>query len=249
MSWMGKILGGGIGFMFGGPIGMVFGAVLGHHAMDSEGGGGGLLTTLETRQTVFFVATFSMLGKLAKADGIVNQQEIDAIDRVMRDNLRLSAQAREFAIKIFNEAKNTNQPFEAFAEQLYTAFRDAPQVLATQIDLLLVVALADSHLHQAEENLIKTAARIFQLEGQYEQIKSRHVSSGDDIGRCYQILGSSKGDALALIKKRYRKLAMEYHPDRVQSQGMSPELASAAEDRFKEIQHAYDTLENYLRKG
>lgn len=244
MSWMGKILGGGLGFMFGGPIGMMIGAVLGHHAIDSRSSG--LLSGLESRQTVYFVATFSMLGKLAKADGQVNQQEIEAIERVMRDNLRLPAQARDFAIKIFNEAKNSNQPFEAFAQQLYSEFRDAPQVLVTQIDLLLVVALADSHLHQAEENLIKTAARIFHLENQYEQVKSRHVSSGDDIDRCYQMLGSSKGDDLTVIKKRYRKLAMEYHPDRVQSQGMSPELAKAAEDRFKEIQNAYDRLEKYL---
>ena len=82
MSWMGKILGGSLGFMVGGPIGAVLGAVAGHHAFDA-GDGVGTFSVLENKQSIYFVATFSMLGKLAKADGAVTQQEIDVIDRVM----------------------------------------------------------------------------------------------------------------------------------------------------------------------
>ena len=68
----------------------------------------------------------------------------------------------------------------------------------------------------------------------------------DNIGSFYEILGSREGDDISVVKKKYRKLAMEYHPDRVQSQGMPPEFASVAEDKFKEIQHAYDMVEKHI---
>ncbi|MDH5738417.1 MAG: TerB family tellurite resistance protein, partial [Gammaproteobacteria bacterium] len=200
-----------------------------------------------TRQTVYFVATFSMLAKLARADGRVTEQEIAVIDRVMRENLRLPAQARELAIRIFNEAKQSSQTFEDFARQFYTEFSRAPEVLASVLDLLLLVAMSDGNLHAAEERLLKSAARIFGIDHQYEQLKSRYVpAAADNIDRCYKILGAEPGDSLAVIKKKYRKLAMDFHPDRVQSQGMPPELAQAAEERFKEIRHAWDILEKHL---
>ena len=76
MSWMGKMLGGGIGFVVGGPIGAVLGAVLGHHTMDS----GKFLDQDEERHGIFFVTTFSMLGKLSKADGQVSPEEIEVVE-------------------------------------------------------------------------------------------------------------------------------------------------------------------------
>lgn len=245
---MGKILGGGLGFIVGGPLGAVLGAVAGHHTLDGGSmGGGGLFSSLENKQSIYFTATFSMLGKLAKADGVVTQQEIDVIDRVMKENLRLNPQARDLAIRIFNEAKNSDQRFEDFAEQFYVEFGSSKQVCASIIDLLLLVGYADGRLSDAEEAMILSAVRTFQLEDHYQQLKGRFTGMPEDVNRYYTILGASKGDSLTAIKKKYRKLAMEYHPDRIQSQGMSPELASAAEDKFKEIQHAMDMVEKDIR--
>ncbi len=244
MSWMGKILGGGLGFVLAGPLGAVLGAVIGHHAVDSGGG----LSLLETRQSVYFVATFSMLGKLAKADGSVTSHEIEVIDRVMRDNLRLSSEAREFAINIFNAAKDSDQKFEDFAGQFYTEFGSSPEMLGSLLELLLLVALADGELHAAEEQLILEAASLFGLQGQYQQIKARFTGLPDNIDGFYEILGSRNGDSLVEVKKKYRKLAMKHHPDRIQSKGLPPEFAAAAEEKFKEIQHAYDMVEKHLGK-
>jgi len=245
---MGKILGGGLGFVLGGPIGAVFGAVLGHHAVDS-GRQEGLFSSLEKKQSIFFVATFSMLAKIAKADGAVTQHEIDVIEQVMRNNLRLSPQARTFAVEVFNEAKDSPQSFEEYARQFHQEFHGVPQVLISEIELLMLVAFADGQLHTEEEVLIRNAARIFGIEDQYNSIKARFVGQPDDIGRYYEILGAKQGDPLPEIKKKYRKLAMEFHPDRVQSQGVSPEFASAAEENFKEIQHAYDLVEKDIKGG
>lgn len=244
---MGKILGGGLGFIVGGPLGAVLGAVAGHATLDSGSSSGGLFSSLENKQSIYFTATFSMLGKLAKADGVVTQQEVDVIDRVMKENLRLTPQARDLAIQIFNEAKNSDQRFEDFAQQFHAEFGASKQVCASIIDLLLLVGYADGQLSEAEEAMILSAVRIFRLEDHYQQLKGRFTGMPEDVNRYYTILGAQKGDSLAAIKKKYRKLAMEYHPDRIQSQGMAPELAAAAEDKFKEIQHAMDMVEKDIR--
>ena len=243
MSWLGKILGGGLGFVIGGPIGAVLGVALGH-TIDSKGAA--FLTGLEQKQSIYFTAVFSMLGKIAKADGQVSQYEIYMIDKVMADNFRLSPDARKLAINIFNAAKDSPEPFESFARQLHDEFSDAPEVLVSVVDLLMVVAHVDGEFHPAEQQMIEAAVSIFGIEEQFSQIRSRFGGVPDDIERYYEILGCKRGDDAATVKKQYRKLAMEYHPDRIQSKGMAPEFADAAEEKFKEIQHAWDMVEKDL---
>ena len=242
MTWMGKILGGGLGFLLGGPIGAVLGAVLGHHTVDS----GGTFSGLESKQGIYFAATFSMLGKIAKADGVVTDDEIQIVDQVMRNNLQLSPDARLFAIDIFNVAKDSDVPFGDFAHQFHGEFGHSQEILISLIDLLLLVAYADGELHPGEEAMIQEAVQIFGLQGQYSQLKSRFSGLPDDINRYYEILGCSQGDTLSAVKKKYRKLAMEHHPDRIHANGMPPEFAQVAEDRFKEIQHAYDLVVKHI---
>ncbi|MGV0035170.1 MAG: co-chaperone DjlA [Candidatus Azotimanducaceae bacterium WSBS_2022_MAG_OTU7] len=241
MSWMGKILGGGIGFMVGGPIGAILGAVLGHHTMD----GNKFLGEDEERHGIFFVTTFSMLGKLSKADGQVSPEEIEVVEQVITDNLRLPPEARQFAIKIFNAGKDSTSSFEDYARQFHEAFHDRPEVLTSLVDLLLRISHADGVLHPAEEQLIVQAVNIFGIRQEYEQIRARY-SSTNDLDKCYALLGANHGESLGDIKKKYRRLAMTYHPDRIQSNGVAPELAILAEERFKEIQHAFDVVEKHL---
>ena len=226
--------------MFGGPFGAVMGAVIGHHAIDVSA------SEAEGKQSIYFVGTFSMLGKIAKADGVVTQHEIDAIDRVMRENLRLSSDARQFAVNIFNAAKDSSDPFEAYVDQFYQEFAGSPEILVSIIELLLHVAYADGEFHQAEEQMILAAARVFGVEDRYREMKSLYSGSSNDMNQCYAILGADQGEPLASIKKKYRRLAMEHHPDRLQSRGLPPEFAAEAEEKFKEIQHAYDLVEKHL---
>ena len=244
MSWMGKILGGGLGFMVGGPIGAVLGAVLGHHTLDS----GNALSFEEQRHGIFFVATFSMLGKLSKADGVVSAQEIELVEQIMKDHLRLPQDARKFAIGLFTAAKDSDNTFEEYAQQFQEEFKDHPEVMASLVDLLLRLAHADGVLHPLEQQMIDAAVRIFNIYPEYEQLKARY-SSVNDLHRCYEVLGAAQGETLSEIKKKYRRLAMNYHPDRVQSRGVPPELAAASEDRFKEIQNAFDVIEKHLNQG
>lgn len=241
MSWLGKILGGGIGMVAGGPLGAVLGAVLGHQLLDRKSG----LSAEESQHGVFFLATFAMLGKLSKADGRVTAEEVSLVEQIMTENLRLPPDARRFAIDIFNRAKDSDDEFLDYAEQFYDAFAHQPEVLASMVDLLLRLAHADGVKHPAEDALIESAVKLFGVHETYQQLQARY-GDGNDLERCYGVLGVSADDSLAVIKKQYRRLAMQYHPDRVVANGVAPELVAASEARFKEIQQAYEVLERHL---
>ena len=241
MSWLGKMLGGSLGFVFGGPLGAILGATLGHHALDS----GRSMSSDENRQTLFFLATFSMLGKLSKADGRVSSEEIRVVEQLMDRNLKLSTEARKFAIDIFNQAKNSNDQFRDYAVQFYEEFRDSSEALFQLIDLLLTLANADGVMHPEEEKLIEEAVVIFGLEREYSQLKAPY-SGGDEFEKSLMVLGATASESFSEIKKKYRRLAMKHHPDKVQAQGVSPELIAISEARFKEIQHAFDIVKKQL---
>jgi DnaJ like chaperone protein len=108
------------------------------------------------------------------------------------------------------------------------------------IDILFRVALADGALHMAEEQLIQSAANIFKFSNDaYLKFKSRYAPDSD---KYYTILGCSKSDPDDKIKKQYRKLVRDYHPDTIASKGLPDEFVTFANDKFREIQEAYETV-------
>ncbi|MCG6908789.1 MAG: TerB family tellurite resistance protein [Deltaproteobacteria bacterium] len=244
MGWLGKVIGGTIGFAMGGPLGAIAGAVFGH-AFDSSGEGyvrpaGRTLSAGEETQMAFFLGAFSMLAKLAQVDGNVSREETASIERFMVQDLQLNPQSREVAITIFNTALQSPGSFESFARQFYDRFRFQPQLLDLMIDIMMRVSLADGVLSAGEEDLIHAAVRIFNLsESQYGAIRSRYVS---DVEKYYAILGCSRSDSEEKIKRQYRKLVQEYHPDKIASKGLPEEFTRLAEEKFREIQEAYDTV-------
>ena len=244
MGWLGKVIGGTLGFAIGGPLGAVAGAVFGH-AFDRTSEDYGVdesprTVTGEQAQFTFFVATFSMLAKLAKADGQVSRQEVDSINRFMMEDLNLDPQSRMVAMKIFDSAMSSPQSFHDFATQFYGQFYAQSQILAMMIDILLRVSIADGEMSAGEEDLILSAARIFNFSDEaYQKLKSQYVQAFD---KYYATLQSAKHDTDDHIKKQYRKLAKEYHPDKIISKGLPEEFNQLAHDKFREIQEAYEII-------
>ena len=116
MSWLGKIVGGTIGFALGGPLGAIAGAAFGH-SFDRKNeklyiSGQTRLSTGEEAQFTFFIAAFSMLAKLAKADGQVSEEEIDAVNKFMLYDLNLDPESRMAAMNIFNAAIESSGSFD-----------------------------------------------------------------------------------------------------------------------------------------
>ncbi len=249
MGLLGKIVGGTIGFALGGPLGAVAGAVFGH-AFDLndqkylDGGEAPRPQSGEAAQFTFFVATFSMLGKLARIDGQVTPEEIRSVENFMQNDLHLDAQSRRVAMEIFNAAGRSGDTFEAFARQFYSNFIGQPQLLDLLIDILLRVALADGVMSPAEERLIRTAAGIFQFsETQYAQFLSRYSrSAAPKADKHYAVLGASPAESNDALKSLYRRKVAEFHPDKIASKGLPDEFTKFAEEKFREIQDAWEHI-------
>jgi DnaJ like chaperone protein len=243
MGWLGKIVGGTLGFALGGPLGAIAGAALGHtfDASDKQYSRD-RLSYHEEAQMTFFVATFSMLAKVARADGRISPEEIHAVEDFMANELNLTPESKRFAVEIFETAINSPIPFEDFAGQFYHQFRNQPRLLDLMIDVLLRLSVADGTLSESEEKLISSAARIFHFsEQKYHELKSRYAP---DFEKYYAILGTSSRASDDEIKRQYRKLVKEYHPDKIASKGLPEEFTKLANDKFREIQDAYDAVKH-----
>lgn len=247
MGWLGKVVGGTIGFALGGPLGAVAGAAFGHAFDKSEdeylspGGARIPLSTGEEEQLTFFVATFSMLAKLAKADGQVSDEEIRSIEQFMVHDLNLDPQSRRVAVEIFQAATRSPEPFGNFASQFYALFSTRPQILEMMIDILIRVSVADGRMTDNEQALIQEALGIFNFsDTAYQKLKSKYV---DDSDQYYAVLGVDRSDSNDHIKQRYRKLVREYHPDTIASKGLPEEFTKFASDKFREIQEAYEGIQ------
>ena len=188
----------------------------------------------------FFVAAFSMLAKLSKADGRVSEAEMNAVRQFMARELNLNAQSRQAAEQIFQTALDTPQSFEDYAAQFYQHFSAQPQLLEFMVDIFLRVSVADGVLQDAEERLILSAVRIFRInESDYQKIKFQYVK---DTEKYYATLGCNSSDSDEAIKKQYRKLVRDYHPDTIASKGLPDEFVKFANDKFRQIQEAYDAV-------
>lgn len=245
MGIVGKIVGGTIGFALGGPLGAIAGAAFGHaydassetaesHPESAE------RLNMETSQMAFFVATFSMLAKLVRADGKISREEIDTIERFMHQDLRLDPQSRHHAMNLFRAALDSPGTFEDFANQFYGHFHHQPQLLDLLIDILVRVSLADGSLSDAEDRMIRSAVNLFHMsDTQYRQIRSRHVR---DVDRYYATLGCDRSCSDEEIKKQYRKRVRDFHPDTIAAKGLPEEFTRFAGEKFREIQEAYEEI-------
>jgi DnaJ like chaperone protein len=248
MGWFGKAAFGYIGLLIGGPLGAIAGAALGHHLVDKKGNYATRtfpayqdtrLRDAERAQAAYFISMFSILGKLAKIDGVVSKNEIFVIEKFMQ-NVGIPDEQRRFAIQIFNEAKNSAYSIDDYTIQFYQINKRNRVVLLSFLDLLFQVAVADSQLHTAEEAALKRIKDILQIsEQEFSNIKARYLK---DVDKYYKCLNCSADSSVEEIKKNYKKLARDFHPDTIISKGLPEEFIQFATKRFQEIQEAYEKI-------
>ena len=242
MGWFGKMTFGTMGLLFGGPLGAIIGVSLGHHLVDKKaeyGPSGAVPPKSEQAQAAYFVCIFSILGKIAKADGVVTNDELKVVDDFI-NGMNISETEKQFAKQVFNEAKNSNYSVEDFASQFYQINSGQPAVLHSFLDVLFRVAAADKVLHPAEEDALKKVKDIFQIsDKQFSDIKSIYFT---DVDRYYKLLSCSVDSSNDEIKKSYKKLVRDFHPDTIVSKGLPEEFTEFAASRFREIQEAYEKV-------
>jgi DnaJ like chaperone protein len=255
MSWWGKVIGGALGFAIGGPLGAMLGVAIGHQVdegpVDWAGMSGGNART----QTAFFTATFSVMGHLAKSDGKVSEAEIQMARAVM-NHMQLSPDQERAAIRLFEQGKARGFPMRQVLEQFRTEIRGRADLARMFLEIQIQFALADGVIHQAEQALLEGMCVILgisaiELQTIIALVRAQHGAGGgrgsarpstDELAVAYSMLGVDRSASDAEVKKAYRKLMNQHHPDKLVSRGMPEEMVQIAQERTVEIRTAYDRI-------
>lgn len=262
MSWWGKIIGGAFGFAMGGPIGALLGAAIGHQfdaGLERVAIGDGFSSfggNRERTQTAFFTAVFSVMGHMAKADGRVSETEI-AMARTMMQKMALNEAQSRVAIDLFNKGKQADFPLDDVLEQFRQECHRRRTLIQMFIEILLHSAYADGSMHPDERRLLlHICDRLHIPRHQFEQLEemvraqrffheggaARGAPRKDIIKEAYAALGVSESASDAEVKKAYRRLMNQHHPDKLVSKGLPEEMIKIANEKTYEIRAAYETI-------
>lgn len=261
MAWWGKVIGGALGFMLGGPLGAVLGAALGHNF--DRGLGLVLRDEQYTRgdtervQAAFFTATFSVMGYIAKADGRVSETEI-ALARQVMAQMRLSEDQKQAAIRLFNEGKQQNFPLEGVLEQFRRETFRRRHLIQMFLEIQIYTALADGVLQDVERSaLLHICAKLGFSRTQFEQlvamVQAQQQFAGGagrggaapktaSIEDAYAVLGVERSASDDEVKKAYRRLISQHHPDKLVAKGLPEEMMEVAKRKTQEIRAAYERI-------
>lgn len=262
MNWSGKILGMIIGLIVGGPTGLVIGLFLGH-LIDQ-----GLLRRLfnsvlysRTNQSrvqgVFFNTTFMMMGYVAKSDGRVSENEIHAARNVM-NNMGLNESMKREAIRLFTEGKQPHFDPDAAIAQLKQVCLFQSNLLRMFVEIQVQMAYADGRamsdrkrevLQRMCQQLGVVGVNFSQFEQRYQAgqdyqryRQSTQQNSKNHLNDAYKILGITSTVSDVEVKKAYRRLMSQHHPDKLIAKGLPPEMIKIATQKTQQIKSAYEQI-------
>ena len=263
MRIWGKVLGFLFGFMLSKTIfGALLGLWLGHTFDRGRGFNFNSLTGPKSdadRQAAFFYTTFSVMGHVAKAKGHVSSHEI-AFASAYMNKLGLSKELRQQAQDAFSEGKMAGFPINDCLSKFKTSCRGRPDLLLLFLEIQIQVAFADGDLAKEEHEALRNIAQhlgysVRELDNLLEMImagasfhqgQSQHagqrVNNNVQLENAYKVLGVTKDTAKADIKKSYRKLMAQHHPDKLIAKGLPPEMMEVAKEKTQDIQAAYDFI-------
>ncbi len=256
MSWWGKLAGGTFGFMLGGPLGALLGGVLGHQfdkgmrAIDSRPGP---IPDQERIQTAFFTATFAVMGHLAKSDGRVSASEIALAEQVM-GQMNLDRAQRAAAQELFTRGKQSDFPLDEVIGQLRTVAHNRRNLLQMFLEIQIQAALADGRLDPGERDLLLRVAQglgfspaLFRrllafIQGLRGAGARRQGAGPTSLDQAYRTLGVPRDASDADVKRAYRRLMNQHHPDKLVAKGLPEEMVRLATEKSQQIRAAYDAV-------
>ncbi len=226
MSIWGKFSGAAAGLLVGGPIGALVGAVAGHFFIDQA-------ENASDPGVVFTIAVIALAAKMAKADGVVTDEEVTAFERIFRVAPEEEANVR----RVFDLARRDTAGFETYAGQIAKVFANNPAMLEDILDGLFEIAKADGVLHPGELEFVSRVAEIFGFApNEFRRIRATHFTDAADP---YVVLGVAYEASEDEVKRTYRRLVKENHPDRLIARGVPPEFLRLATDKLAAINTAY----------
>ncbi|MGH6866755.1 MAG: TerB family tellurite resistance protein [Methyloceanibacter sp.] len=233
MSIWGKLAGAAAGLAIGGPIGALLGGVAGHYVIDrdqEQDGSAG-------NQVAFTVGVIALGAKMAKSDGVVTMDEVNAFKEVFK----VPDGEMKNVARVFNLAKQDVSGYEAYAEQLATMFKGNRKLLEDVLEGLFHIAKADEALHPGEEKFLAQVAKRFGFtDTEFSYIKARHVVASKR--NPYDVLGIKPSITNDELKVQYRRLIADNHPDKLIARGVPKEFIAIATEKVATINEAYDTI-------
>jgi len=255
MSYWGKIIGGLAGFAMGGPMGAVFGAAMGHAADTggmsnmrmSFGAADPLLhpariaALLGRKDQLFAIAVVVLAAKLAKCDGPVKREEIAAFRR----QFRIPADATRDVGRLFDQARDRPEGYEAYARQLADAFADNRGMLEDVLAALFRIAEVDGPVNRAEYEYLSNVHRVFRLDQPAWDrargaIPRQQMMAGEP--DAYAVLGITRSASDIEVRAMWRQLMRENHPDSLAARGVPAEFIARASDKVARINAAWDRI-------
>lgn len=242
-KWTGTLIGGGIGWAVAGPLGALIGAYLGNvftedgsrktvyfqAPMERAGDVYG-----DTRAGDFAVAMLSLFAYVSKADKSVKSSEIAYVKKFLID--KFGKQNAQDLLYLYKDILQKEYDIYEVSKQIRNHMDYYSRL--ELVHILFGIAAADGTLHKSEISAIEQiSAGLGIAPEDLRSIQSIFVRSTD---QAYGILNIRPDDDSEVIKKAYRELATKYHPDKVVNLG--PEIQKLAEEKFKSINDAYQTI-------
>ncbi len=246
------VIGAIIGAIFGSLPGAIIGGAIGYGAtvMLRQT----LIGGLQIVQSQLIDSTFSVMGALSKADNVVTRDEIEAAKRTF-DMLNLNEEQRQQAKAAFNRGKQPDFDLDATVDAFGSMSRGRGPLLQLFLQVQVMAVAADGRIHPAEhEMLVRIARRLGLHERDVSQLEAllRAATGGpsaagapptqDRLADAYAALGVTPQSSGAEIKRAYRKLISQNHPDKLAARGLPESMRAVAEERSREINSAYDLI-------
>jgi len=270
--WLGKITGATFGLFSGGPFGIIIGMIVGHLfdqfiertvlGDERQQTSGNTNSALQLQiQQVFFRTTFRVMGRIAKADGRVSNEEIEAAKHIM-SQMGLSGEMRQQAIQFFTEGKDENFDLSPDLGRLKEALNHQASLSQMFLEIQLSVAYSDGKLTLEERRILDRLCRdlgisAFQFEWLHSRVKAALAggwssaqggrsrgkqSRSSELATAYAVLGVKADISDVDLKKEYRKLMSQHHPDKLVAKGLPAEMMKLAKEKTQDIQTAYDKI-------
>ena len=192
----------------------------------------------ERRQVAFTVSMIALAAKMAKADGVVTDDEVSVVKRLFV----VPDRERGNVARLFNLAKQDVAGFEIYAERIEELHRGDPAMLEDVLDGLFVIAGADGLVHDHERRFLERVADIFHVStAAFGRIMARHVRP--EASDPFVVLGVPRTATPDEIKRAWRRQVAENHPDRLIARGVPAECVRLATERVAALNAAYDRIE------